>query len=220
MKKRILRSVLILVAALCFSALVAWVQVHGQKTSTPLTGQAFVEKTAAEKTTTEKTVAGVSVGGPFTLTDQNGKPFTDADLRGHYTLIYFGFTFCPAICPTELQKITVALNQAGAQGDTVLPVFITIDPERDTRDIIAHYVAQFHKNMVGLTGTQAQINAVLKAYHIYAKKVKDEGMTDYTMDHSSYIYFIDPKGNLVDIYGVDSTPSEIAKSITETILMP
>lgn len=204
-KKRIIRTALILLAALGFSALIAWVQVNGVKT------------THAPAT---KTVAGSSVGGPFTLTDHHGKPFTDANLRGQYTLIYFGFTFCPAICPTELQKMTVALKQAGARADKILPVFITIDPDRDTQDVMAKYVAQFRDTMVGLTGTKAQIDAVLKAYHIYARKVQDPAMTEYTMDHSSYIYFMDPDGALIGIYGVNSTPSEIVAAIEGAIAQP
>lgn len=224
-KKRILRSVLILIAALVFSATVAWVQVNGYKSSQGPKIQVLSDDTQVNKPVTtskpaDKNVAGMAVGGPFTLTDHTGKTFTDANLRGQYTLIYFGFTFCPAICPTELQKMTAALKQSGPAADKILPVFITIDPDRDTQDVMAKYVAQFRDNMVGLTGTQAQIDAVLKAYHIYARKVQDPAMTEYTMDHSSYIYFIGPDGGLIGIYGVNSTPSEIASTIRTAIPQP
>lgn len=217
-KKRILRSALILVAALGFSAAVAWVQVNGYRTSQGPAIQVLSDQTNTSKP--EKAVAGTSVGGPFTLTDHRGNVFTDANLRGQYTLIYFGFTFCPAICPTELQKMTAALKQAAPASDKILPVFITIDPDRDTQDVMAKYVAQFRDNMVGLTGTQAQIDVVLKAYHIYARKVQDPAMTEYTMDHSSYIYFMGPDGDLIGIYGVNSTPSEISSAIREAIPQP
>lgn len=207
-KKRILRSALILLAALIFSALVAWVQIQAGEQQV----RVLSDKTATQESS-QKNVAGMSVGGPFTLTDHTGQPFTDADLRGRYSLIYFGFTFCPAICPTELQKMNAAINMAGDAGKNILPVFITIDPERDTQDAMARYVTQFRDNMVGLTGTQGQIDSTLKAYRIYARKVEDPGMTEYTMDHSSYIYFMGPDGALIGIYGVNSKPSEIADAI-------
>lgn len=202
-KKRILRSLLILVAALGISALIAFVQIEAYKNTAPVKSGA--------------TVAGAPVGGPFTLTDHKGNPFTDQDLRGKYALIYFGFTSCPAICPTELQKMNVALTQAGALAEQIQPVFITVDPERDTQSVMANYVPQFHPNLIGLTGTPEQIQAALKAYKIYARKVEDPALTEYTMDHSSYIYFLDPAGNLLGLYGVSSTPSEIVAAINAAI---
>ncbi len=201
-KKRILRSLLILVAALGISALIAFVQIESYKRTQ--------QPAAVTKTTT---VAGAPVGGPFNLTDHMGRPFTDQNLRGKYALIYFGFTYCPAICPAELQKMNVALTQSGVAMDKIQPVFITVDPERDTQKVMANYVTQFNPALIGLTGTPEQIQDVLKAYKIYARKVEDPALSDYTMDHSSYIYFLDPEGNLLGLYGVSSTPSEIAAAI-------
>jgi protein SCO1/2 len=217
-KKRILRTVLIIVAALGFSAAIAWFQVNGDQASPQRAVTVLSDK--PKGTATQNSVAGMSVGGPFTLTDHRGQNFTEANLRGQHSLIYFGFTFCPAICPTELQKMTAALKQAGPLADKILPVFITVDPDRDTQENMAAYVAQFDDSMVGLTGTQAQIDTVLKAYHIYARKVQDPAMTEYTMDHSSYIYFMDPAGGLIGIYGVNSTPAEIAAAIRDAIPNP
>lgn len=209
-KRRILRSVIIIVVALAVSALIAWVQVQGYKKTTMRPASPTIQT----KTTP---VTGVKVGGPFTLTDHTGKVFTDKNLRGQYAMIYFGFTFCPAICPTELQKMTVALNQAGPLADKIQPVFITIDPERDTQSVMASYVAQFHPRLTGLTGTPEQIEKVLKAYRIYARKVTDPAMNDYTMDHSSYIYFLNPAGDVIGLYGANSKPSEITEAIRQNI---
>lgn len=139
-------------------------------------------------------------GGPFTLTDQDGMKVTQDDFKGEYRLIYFGFTYCPAICPTELAKITKSLNALGADGDAVQPIFITIDPERDTVEAMKNYVAMFHPRMVGLTGTPEEIKQVAKAYKIYYAKVQDESLSDYTMDHSSFIYFMGPDERLLHIF--------------------
>ena len=200
-KKRIIRSLLIIVAALGFSALIAFLQIEAYKKTAPSPNAQTIK------------VAGAPVGGPFTLTDHKGHPFTDQDLRGKYALIYFGFTSCAAICPAELQKMNVALTRSGALADQIQPVFITVDPARDTQSVLANYVAQFHPALIGLTGTEEQIQAVLKAYKIYARKVEDPAFSDYTMDHSSYIYFLDPAGNLLGLYGASSTPSEIEAAI-------
>ncbi|HEY7687169.1 MAG TPA: SCO family protein, partial [Dongiaceae bacterium] len=104
------------------------------------------------------------VGGPFTLTDQNGKRVTDQDFRGKYMLVFFGYTYCPDVCPTELQVMTAALDKLGAKADRVTPIFITIDPQRDTAEQVGTYVRNFGPRMVGLTGTQAETDAAAKAY--------------------------------------------------------
>lgn len=141
-------------------------------------------------------------GGPFSLTDQNGKTVTDKDFGGKYRLIYFGFTSCPAICPTELAKITSALNKLGAKSENIAPIFITVDPERDTVAALKNYVTLFHPSLTGLTGTPEDIARVTKAYKIYAAKVDDPSLSEYTMDHSSFIYFIGPDGRLLHIFHI------------------
>lgn len=156
-------------------------------------------------------VTGDAFGGPFTLTDHNGKTVTDKDFTGKYRLIYFGFTFCPAICPTELSKITAALKAMGPEGEKILPVFVTVDPERDTAEKMKSYVSLFHPRLVGLTGTPEQIKAMLKEYKIYANKVQDPQMSEYTMDHSSFIYFMAPDDRLLRIFKVDDTADDIAQ---------
>ncbi len=162
-------------------------------------------------------MAGVKIGGPFTLTDMNGGVVTEKSYGGQYKLIYFGFTMCPVICPTGLQKIAKALDKAGPAAERVQPVFITIDPERDTPDTLKQYVKQFHPRLVGLTGTKTDIERVEKSYHVYASKAQDESATDYLIDHSTFTYFIDPDGNLLSLYKDDDTADFMADDIRKKI---
>jgi protein SCO1/2 len=166
-------------------------------------------------------VAGIEVGGPFTLLDQDGKTVTDAALKDGYTLLYFGFTYCPAVCPTELQKITTALKtvekESPAIAARVNPVFITIDPERDTPATMKDYISSFHPRLKGFTGTPAQIEAVKKLYRVYAVKVQTEAMNDYTMDHSSFIYLLSPESEVLGIYRTADTADMIAKDIEKLV---
>lgn len=138
------------------------------------------------------------VGGPFTLVDHTGKTVTDKDFRGRYMLVYFGFTYCPDICPSGLQVISAALDQAGAKADKVVPILISVDFERDTPAQLSQYVPSFHPRLVGLTGSQEQVAAALKAYRVYAKKVEDpKSSAGFTYDHSSIAYLMDPQGRYV-----------------------
>ncbi|KAB2911702.1 MAG: SCO family protein [Hyphomicrobiaceae bacterium] len=144
---------------------------------------------------TVKTSGQALVGGPFTLTDHTGKRVTDQDFRGRYLLVYFGFTFCPDVCPAGLQVITAALDKLGAKAERITPVFVTVDPERDTPEQMASYVKSFHPRLVGLSGSQAEIDAVAKAYRVYFKKVTDpKSSAGYTMDHSAIMYLMGPDG--------------------------
>lgn len=161
------------------------------------------------------TVTGqAALGGPFTLEDTKGNAVTEAVLNGHYSLIYFGYTFCPDICPLALQNMTQALQIAGPVADDVVPVFITIDPERDTKEVIGAYIGHFHPRMVGFTGTPEQIKAALSAYRVYAaKSAGSEGKPDYLMDHTGYIYLTDKQGRYVAHFPKDATPLDIANRL-------
>ncbi|HHI82940.1 MAG TPA: SCO family protein, partial [Rhizobiales bacterium] len=136
------------------------------------------------------------IGGPFSLVDEDGKKVTDKSYAGKYTLVYFGYTFCPDVCPTELQIISAALDQLGSEADRIQPLFITIDPERDTPAVLKEYTANFNPRITGLSGTPEQIAAVAKAYRVYYRKVreKDAAKDDYLMDHSSITYLMGPDG--------------------------
>jgi len=149
------------------------------------------------------------VGGPFALTDQAGHARTDRDFRGRLMLVYFGFTFCPDVCPTDLQAIGLALDRLGPDGDQVQPIFITVDPERDTASHLADYVPMFHPRLIGLTGSADAIRKVADAYKVYYARVpQDAG--DYTVDHTAYIYLMDRDGHFVAPFNLKRTPEEAA----------
>lgn len=156
---------------------------------------------------------GVQVGGPFALVDQTGAPVTDASWPGRWLLVYFGYTYCPDICPTELQAIAATLDLLGPLASRVVPLFITIDPDRDTPAHLADYVKLFDDRIVGLTGTPRQIADVAKAYRVYYAKVTPKDSTTYLMDHSSFIYLMGPDGTLRALFRPGATPQEIAGTL-------
>lgn len=158
-------------------------------------------------------VVTADVGGPFTLTNQDGDPFGLADLAGQYALIYFGYTYCPDVCPTELGKVAVAIDQLGASGDRVTPVLITVDPERDTAAVLNGYVPLFHERLIGLTGTTEQIREVAKNYRVFYRKVESADFAEYLMDHSSFVYLISPAGEVIAMFGYSTGPDAIADAI-------
>jgi protein SCO1/2 len=165
-----------------------------------------------------RTIGEALVGGPFTLTDHTGKRVTDNDFRGRYMLVYFGYTWCPDVCPTELQVISAALDSLGDEAGQIRPVFVTVDPERDTVAQMADYVANFHASMVGLTGSPEEIAAVAKAYRVYYAKAKTEGSdTDYTVDHGSLIYLMDPEGKFVTHFTYGTDPEKLAQGLAKAI---
>lgn len=135
------------------------------------------------------------IGGHFQLTDHTGKRVTDLDFRGRYMLVFFGFTYCPDVCPSALQVMSAALDKLGPRAERITPLLITVDPERDTPEQLALYVKSFHPRLVGLTGTPAEVQQAIQVYRVYAKKVEDPKSTaGYTFDHSSIIYVMNPDG--------------------------
>jgi protein SCO1/2 len=156
---------------------------------------------------------GVTVGGPFTLVDTAGRTVTDKTYRGEWMLVYFGYTFCPDVCPTELQTIANALDALGPDAGKLAPLFITIDPARDTVPVMADYVKLFHPRLVGLTGTEAQIADAARAYRVYYAKVTPKDSSTYLMDHSSFIYLMGPDGRFRGLFHPGVTAEELAKGI-------
>lgn len=141
------------------------------------------------------------IGGAFKLKDQTGKTRTDADFRGRMMLVYFGFTYCPDICPTDLQAIGLAMDQLGADAAKVQPLFVTLDPERDTVEHLAQYVQLFHPRLIGLTGSNADVAKAADAYRVYYKRVKTGNKPDdYTVDHSAFIYLVDSDGKYLGFF--------------------
>jgi cytochrome oxidase Cu insertion factor (SCO1/SenC/PrrC family) len=156
------------------------------------------------------------IGGPFRLTDQNGKTVSDADFRGRYMLIYFGYSFCPDVCPTTLSVMAQALEKLGGENRRVTPIFITIDPERDTPQVLGEYMKAFGPNFVGLTGSAAAIKDVEKKYRVYAvKKPLQKGA--YGMDHSSVLYLMGPDGRMISFYDEAISPDDLAKDLRSKI---
>jgi protein SCO1/2 len=151
-----------------------------------------------------------SVGGPFALTTTEGKTLTDKDLRGAPFLVFFGFTHCPDICPTKLFEISEVLRAAGTKGDKLRALFISVDPERDTVETLKSYLGSFDPRIIGLTGDRAAIDAAIKAYRGYSKKVplKDG---DYTMDHTALVYLMDKNGGFVGAFNIERPPAEAAQ---------
>ena len=159
------------------------------------------------------------IGGPFELVDHKGRRVTDKTYRGKFMLLYFGFTYCPDVCPTELQNIAVALDAIGKRRRKHLaPLFVTIDPERDRRELMATYVDNFHPDLIGLTGTPAQIKKIARVYRVYFKKVKEKDQPDgYTMDHSSIVYLMDDKGKYVRHFPYGTSGDKMAKELIKAI---
>ncbi len=158
---------------------------------------------------------GIQVGGPFQLTDSTGKTVTDASYRGKWMLVYFGYTYCPDVCPTELQAVAAGLDKLGPLASQVAPIFITIDPERDTRATMGAYVKLFDDRLIGLTGTPDEIAAVAKAYRVYYAKVTPKAGGDYLMDHSSFLYLMGPDGRLRALFKPGMDGAQIADGIRE-----
>jgi cytochrome oxidase Cu insertion factor (SCO1/SenC/PrrC family) len=153
------------------------------------------------------------IGGPFTLTDQNGTRRTDADFRGKLMLVYFGFTYCPDVCPTDLLQMALALDQLGQAGEMVQPVFITVDPERDTPEHLKQYMSLFHPRFVGLTGDAIEIGAAADAYRVYYKRVEWDDRSGYTVDHSAFIYLMGRDGEYLGFFPPGTSAQRLAEDI-------
>jgi protein SCO1 len=158
-------------------------------------------------------VAPVSIGGDFTLTDQNGATRHAQDFRGKLMLIYFGYTFCPDACPTALQDMSHAIDLLGDKGKDVQPIFITIDPARDTVEQMKLYASNFHPSLVALTGTPEQIAEAAKAYRVYYEKGKSAGGNDYLMDHTVFIYLMGRDGKYLSHFPPGTTAEQMAAAI-------
>jgi protein SCO1/2 len=153
-----------------------------------------------------------AVGGPFHLEDQNGKPVSDADMKGKPFLVFFGFTHCPDICPTTLFEISQVMKALGPDADRTGALFITVDPERDTPAVLKDYLSNFDPHLRALTGNRPSIDAAIKAYRVYAKKIPLEN-GDYTMDHTAVVYLMDKDGNFVAPFSVGRTPEAEAADL-------
>jgi protein SCO1/2 len=157
----------------------------------------------------------VQIGGPFTLTDHNGQIVTEKSYAGKYLLVFFGYTFCPDVCPTALTTISNTLDLLGESANKTMPLFISVDPLRDTPEHLKEYVSYFHPKLVALTGTEDQIKSVTKAYRVYFAKAQanEDDQEDYLMDHSSITYLIGPDGNFIEHFSHGIEPEKMAERL-------
>jgi protein SCO1/2 len=156
------------------------------------------------------------IGGPFTLVDGGGHPVTDKEFRGRYMLVYFGYTFCPDVCPTTLAAVAGALDALGPKADRVQALFITVDPQRDTPAVVRDYAAAFSPRIKGLTGSPDQIAKVAGEYRVYYAPQRSQGAGDaYTVDHSSILYLMDPDGRFISPLRADQTAQGLAAEIAQ-----
>ena len=178
---------------------------------------ALAQTRPSSKVTTQSGT--VLIGGAFELTDHTGKQVSDKDYLGKFMLVFFGFTYCPDVCPTKLQTIAGALDIIGKKhSKQITPLFVTIDPERDTRELMAAYVENFHPDIVGLVGTSEQIKKMGKTYRVYFKKVVDKDSPDgYTMDHSAITFLMDKKGQYVRHFSYGTTPQKMADGLIKAM---
>jgi protein SCO1/2 len=175
-------------------------------------GLALVMATLTLTAQKQTSVLPSAVGGPFALTTHDGKPYTEKNLLGHPTLIFFGFTHCPDICPTALSEMTQVFDTLGKDAGKVGALFITVDPERDDQALMKLYLSSFDSHITGLTGTPEAIAATMKAYRAYAKKVPLE-KGGYTMDHSAAVYLMNKNGEFVALFDMKRSPEEAAKAL-------
>jgi protein SCO1/2 len=168
-----------------------------------------------------KSAGSPTIGGRFTLTDMNGQTVTDKTYAGKYMLVYFGYTYCPDVCPTGLTEMSNTLDALGELADKIQPIFISVDPDRDTPEQLKEYTSYFHPRLIGLTGTHEQVAAAAKAYRVYYAKVAskdaDADPDDYTFDHSAVTYLMDPKGVFVQHFSHGTSAENMANRLREIL---
>ncbi len=196
MRQRVL--ILVLVAMAAISAAVAAALV------------ARLDRTAGRA----PAVGEVQLGGPLDLVHHSGRRFSEAELAGRFRLVYFGYTYCPDMCPLGLLTMAEALDRLPPEvAEKVQPIFVSVDPERDTPEVLAAYVGAFHPRLIGLTGTVEEIEAVKRAWRVYARKSEESRGADYLVDHSTFTYLMGPDGRYLAHFGHGTTPEQMAERI-------
>jgi cytochrome oxidase Cu insertion factor (SCO1/SenC/PrrC family) len=159
----------------------------------------------------------VPIGGPFTLSDVNGARRSLSDFRGKLVLLYFGFAYCPDVCPTDLMAMGNVIRLLGTEADDLQPVFITLDPERDTREVLRPYVASFHPRFVALTGTEHEIRRIATSYKVFFEKVRTPGASSYVIDHAAYIFLLNREGQFVTLFPPGTPAERMAAMVREQL---
>ncbi|MEL0021877.1 MAG: SCO family protein [Rickettsiales bacterium] len=194
---------LVALGLIAVAAYVAWNQISETDGTSSIDGTGFT--------------ANVRIGGPFTLTNHRGEKVTDSTYRGRFLFVYFGYGYCPDVCPTELANMAAALDMLGDKAIALQPLFVTVDPERDSVEFLSEYVGQFHPKFVGLTGTPAEISAVAKSYRVFYRKANEDNSTEYLVDHSSFVYLMGPNGEFLTMFRGATDPAAMAKTIAAYI---
>lgn len=178
------------------------------------------EKEEALQKERTRSLGKASLGGPFSLIDQSGEPKTDKDFLGQWIIIYFGFTFCPDICPDELEKLSKVVTEIDSieKLPNLQPLFITVDPDRDTGEVMKKYLAEFHPKLLGLTGSPEKIKEVAKAYRVYYSVGPADEEDDYLVDHTIITYLVNPRGEFVDYYGKNRNAEEMVAGIANHMI--
>ena len=176
-------------------------------------GAAMLALTGSRPDRAVETSGKALIGGPFALIDQNGKTVTDQDFRGRFMLVFFGFTHCPDICPAELQVMAQSLDALGAKAEDVVPIFITLDPERDTQEAVGAYVKNFGPRFLGLTGSPEAIAAAAKAYRVAYAKFQEPASSDYSIDHSALVYLMGKDGEYLTHFAYGTPPGKMTEEL-------
>ena len=210
-KNRLKRTAILAVIALIIGAGVGYYQVHMENL------QIIRPAEKPEQDDGIMNIAGLQVGGPYALVDENGEQVSEKTYQGQYKLVFFGFTFCPDVCPAELQKMAKVLEALGPRAERITPLFITVDPARDTPEVMKEYTDQFDARIIGLTGTEDQIDLMEKNFRVFAAKAEDENLSEYTMNHSSFTYLMGPQDEFLGLYRSEDDAIDIAADIEKKL---
>jgi len=183
----------------------------------PAPAQAEVRRAEAAQFMNELMLGKTAIGGPFTLTNTHGQRVSLTDFRGKVVLLYFGYTFCPDVCPTDLLIVAQSLRSLGKGGEHVQPIFITLDPARDTRELLRGYAAAFHPRIVALTGSEAEIRRVATAYKVFFEKVTSPDSKTYFIDHSAFTFLLDRSGRYVLFFPPGTPPDRMTAMVREQL---
>ncbi len=200
-----------LIAAILLAAGTAYIQIRQDP---PVEGR----RADAARLMNELMTGKTPVGGPFTLTDPDGRRRSLAEFRGKVVLLYFGYTYCPDVCPTDLLAIGQAIRSLEADGDGVQPLFVTLDPERDKSEILRAYATSFHPRFVSLTGSADDIRRVATSYKVFFEKVNPPGASTYLIDHAAFVFLLDREGRFASLFPPGTPPERMTVMVREQLL--